>query len=187
MNEILIALILAYLIIIYVLFSVSFASWPLCIILILLLIFIIIQYKKIINLPTKIKNNKIKNTIYIKKEFMTNNELSFYYKIIDLEKDYNIIPQINLASIIQKADNNHFQNELFRNIDFAIFTKDYSKLLLLIEINDYTHNQKSRKERDEKVKNICNKANIKLITFYTKYPNEKEYVINRIINEINKI
>lgn len=36
------------------------------------------------------------------------------------------------------------------------------------------------------VKEICNSANIKLITFYTKYPNEKEYVLNRIISEIKK-
>ncbi len=187
MNEILIALILAYLIIIYVLFSVSFTSWPLCTILILLLIFIIVRYKKIINFSTKLKKNKVKNYVYIEKNFMTKNELSFYYKIIELEKNYNIVPQVNLASIVQKVSNNHFQNELFRNIDFAIFTKDYSKLLLLIEINDQTHNQKSRKERDIKVKNICNQANIKLITFYTRYPNEKEYVIKRILKEINRI
>lgn len=41
------------------------------------------------------------------------------------------------------------------------------------------------KKRDIKVKDICNKAGIKLITFYTKYSNEKEYVKNRIKEELN--
>ena len=40
------------------------------------------------------------------------------------------------------------------------------------------------KKRDIKVHDICNKAGIKLITFYTKYSNEKEYVKSRIIKEI---
>lgn len=35
-------------------------------------------------------------------------------------------------------------------------------------------------------KKICNDAGIKLITFYTKYPNEKQYVLNRIKEELEK-
>ena len=35
-----------------------------------------------------------------------------------------------------------------------------------------------------KVKKICNDIGVKLITFYTKYPNEKTYVINRIKSEL---
>ena len=77
-------------------------------------------------------------------------------------------------------------NELFKNIDFAIFDKDYKNVLLLIEINDSTHNKINRKDRDLKVKKICNDCNIKLITFYTKYPNEKEYVLKRIKEELDQ-
>ena len=45
---------------------------------------------------------------------------------------------------------------------------------------------KKRKNRDAKIKKICNAAGIPLLFFYTKYPNEKDYVINRIRNVINK-
>ena len=38
----------------------------------------------------------------------------------------------------------------------------------------------------KKVNKICNASGIPLIYFYTKYPNEKEYVINRIKDAINK-
>ena len=60
----------------------------------------------------------------------------------------------------------------------------YSKVLLLNELNDDSHNEYRRKQRDIKVKKICDKAGIKLITFYTKYSNEKDYVQNRIKEEI---
>lgn len=69
---------------------------------------------------------------------------------------------------------------------FAIFDKEFSKILLLIELNDNTHNKLNRKDRDLKVKKICNDAGIKLITFYTKYPNEKQYVLNRIKEELEE-
>ena len=101
-----------------------------------------------------------------------------------LEPKYKIIPQVNLGTIIEKISSEKFENELFRNIDYGIFTNDFSKVLLLIELNDQTHNQPQRKKRDIKVKEICNKANIPIMTFYTNYPNNQEYVINRILNKI---
>ena len=137
---------------------------------------------------TKAENEKQKNKTeneYKKTNLMTQTELFFYNKIQELEQEYKIIPQLNLGAIIEKQ-NKGYRNELFKNIDFAIFSKDFKEILLLIELNDSTHNQSKRKKRDKNVKEICNKAQIKLITFYTKYPNEKEYVLNRIKEEIKK-
>ncbi len=124
-------------------------------------------------------------TIYQKRNFMTNYEYKFYQNIKELEDEYQIVPQLNLAAVTKKINNNRYYSELFRNIDFAIFSKDYQELLLLIEINDQTHNNYNRRDRDMKVKKICNDIGVKLITFYTKYPNEKTYVINRIKNELD--
>ncbi len=58
--------------------------------------------------------------------------------------------------------------------------------MLLIELNDSTHDTYERKQRDIKVKNICENCGLELMKFYTKYPNEKEYVINRILKKIKK-
>ena len=134
---------------------------------------------------TKSKDKK-EETIYMLKPLMTAYEYKFYQILKTLEDEYIIVPQLNLASIVKKMNNNKYYNELFRNIDFAIFTKDYKKLLLLIEINDETHNQRKRKDRDLKVKKICNDIGVSIITFYTKYPNEKKYALNRIEKELNK-
>ena len=124
-------------------------------------------------------------TIYQKRNLMTNYEYKFYQNIKELEDEYQIVPQLNLAAVTKKINNNRYYSELFRNIDFAIFSKDYQELLLLIEINDQTHNNYNRRDRDMKVKKICNDIGVKLITFYTKYPNEKTYVINRIKSELD--
>ena len=71
---------------------------------------------------------------------------------------------------------------MFRNIDFAIFDKECEKLLLLIEIDDASHDTYKRKQRDQKVNTICRDAGIKLLHFHTSYPNEENYVLKRILN-----
>lgn len=143
-----------------------------------------------IEIDDDINETKVKKEIkYIKREFMSSYELKFYQMLLELNNEYNIVPQVNLGTVITKIDNG-YRNELFKNIDFGIFDKDFKNLLLLIEINDSTHNQPNRKKRDASVKNICESAGIKLMTFHTNMPNEKNYVINRIktsINEINNI
>lgn len=143
---------------------------------------------KIIKLILKIfgiySEEETKDIRYDKKNLMSDYEKNFYLKIRDLKNKYEIVPQLALASVIKKTSKYKYQNELYKIIDFAIFSKDYEELLLLIEINDNSHNKIERKERDLKVKKICQNTNIKLITFYTKYPNEKEYIIKRIESEI---
>ena len=124
-------------------------------------------------------------TIYKKKNIMTDYEYKFYLILKELEKyNYKVIPQVNLATIVEKVNNKKYYTELFRNIDFVIFNEDLTDVLLLIEVNDATHNTKKRKSRDIKVKSICANAGLNLITFYTKYANEKSYVLNRALASI---
>ncbi len=157
------------------------------ILIIIILIIIVLIIKKVFSynkIQNKDKNNKDKNNevLYIEKSLMTDYERYFYniFKELEDELDIKIHPQINLASIINKKTNNYYVSELFRNIDFAIFDKNYEKLLLLIEINDNSHKTRKRIYRDKKVDAILKTANIKLIKFYSNYPNKKDYVTNRI-------
>lgn len=118
------------------------------------------------------------------KKLMTDAEKNFYKIVQYFNVDYIIQPQINLASIIKIKDKRKI-SELFKNIDYGIFDKSYN-ILLLIELNDSTHLLKNRIIRDKKIKNICKKANIPLLTFYTRYKYDKDYIINRIENELKK-
>lgn len=125
--------------------------------------------------------------MYEQKEFMSYYEKYFYDILKDIERDYDVIvqPQVNLASVIEKNIKHKYVNELFRNIDFGIFDKNFHKLLLAIEINDSSHLKKDRIIRDLKVEKILNQANIKLIKCYTNMPNEKLYVTNRILTYLD--
>lgn len=115
-----------------------------------------------------------------KASIMTESERAFFEVFKKLvEPRYTVQPQINLASVIDKESRGRYRNELFRNIDFGIFDRDY-KLLVLIEINDHSHTLNNRKERDQKVKMICEEANIPLITFWTKYGINEIYIRNRL-------
>lgn len=112
---------------------------------------------------------------------MTKAEELFYNTLTEIVGvEFIVQPQINLATIIKKESKVKYQNELYRNIDFGIFKKSNYELLLLIELNDNSHNDPKRKQRDTKVKNICSEANIPLITFWLSMPNTKDYISNRI-------
>ncbi len=123
---------------------------------------------------------------YIKRPFLTKYELSFYNILKNLPSKYIVVPQVNLATIVSSKNPSKYRSELFRNIDYVIFSENFSDTLLLIELNDSTHKKISRKDRDLKVKRICNSAELKLMTFYTSYPNEKEYVLSRILKALEK-
>lgn len=117
------------------------------------------------------------------KNYLTPNEFLFYHKLLNVNDNFIVIPQVPLASIVKKV-NGKYQNELNKIIDFGIFDKNF-RLLLLIELNDSSHNQINRKDRDLRVKKILDDCFIKLLTFYTKYPNDQEYITKRINETLN--
>lgn len=125
-------------------------------------------------------NDEVK---YQQKESLLTNYEKYFYDIFERNfgDKYKIQTQVNLASVITKTNKFKYQNELYRNIDFGFFDKETLKPLLLIEINDATHQNKNRYERDLKVRNILEQAGIKLITFYSFYDNNEDYIVHRIL------
>ena len=122
----------------------------------------------------------------LKESLITETERSYYTAIKGvLPSEYFLQPQVNLASIVSRTDNFKFQNELYRNIDACVFDKAY-KPIILIEINDDTHKTSNRRERDQKVKAICEEAGIPLIAFWTSYGINPEYISKRIASGIEE-
>lgn len=155
-----------------------------------ILYYIFFWWLELIKLIINKDKKRQQSVTYSTKPLLSDYELKIY-KIINnhFANDYAIIPQVNLASIIKKQKKfpNQYQNELFRNIDIGIFDKTSYNPLLMIEINDKTHNEPNRIERDKKVKQILENANLKLITFYAKYDNKENYIIDRINEELSRI
>lgn len=157
----------------------------------LIIIFIIFIVLIINETTTKTGNDQTKDTQYeeqqnikiykAKNSILTNNEKEFYNKLFQVvDKNYLVLPQINLGSVVEKIDGSKFRNELFRIIDFGIFDRKTLKPLLLIELNDKTHKQAERYQRDLKVREILKDAGLPLLTFYSSYPNEIDYLHKKI-------
>lgn len=128
--------------------------------------------------------NPVKTYHYQTKRFLSPSELDFYHKLDLFQSTYRVIPQVNLACVVDKIDGK-YQSELYRNIDYGLFDANFN-LLLLIELNDSSHNTKKRQIRDAKVRKICDECHIPLLTFYTSYPNNVDYVCDRIQKCLDK-
>ena len=116
----------------------------------------------------------------LKKTLITSMEQKFFSAIKKaLPEGYLVFPQINLATFIQATDSTVYHNELFRNVDFLVTDAAY-KPRIAIEINDQTHRQSDRKERDKKVKDICAEAGIPLVSFWTSYGVNQEYIQKKL-------
>ena len=119
-------------------------------------------------------------TYSAKDNFMTDCEKRYFSAIRSVVGEkYTVQPQINLASIINKESLSKHRTELFRNVDFGIFDESYT-LKVLIEINDSTHEHSDRRERDIRVRQICQEAGIPLITLWTKYGINTQYIEKRL-------
>lgn len=132
--------------------------------------------------------NEEKAYLYELKEALMSKSEKQYFKAIKsvLPEGYSLQAQVNLASIIDRTDEHIFQNELDRIVDFGVFDGIY-KPIILIEINDSGHETRKRtKERDEKVKAICEEAGIPLVTFWTSDGVNVAYIAKRIAGGIEE-
>lgn len=137
-------------------------------------------------IPVPIVDND-KYLYNVRKTLISKSEQGFYNAIKTSVPDgYCVFPQINLASFIDRTDDARFHNELFRNVDFLITDSEYQPKFV-IEINDQTHLNVDRKERDEKVRKICEEAGVPILKLWTSYGVNPEYIKGRIDEILNKL
>lgn len=130
--------------------------------------------------------NKTNTATYKKKNLMTDIEIKCF-KSIELalkDTDFVAFPQINLATIVNKNPNYQIK-ELFRNIDFGIFHKETFEPILMIELNDNSHNEYERIVRDEQVKSILKQSKIPLLSLFTIFATQPEKIKHLIFHKIN--
>lgn len=102
-----------------------------------------------------------------KKQLLTPPEQELFAVLKKINPDkYEVIPQMALVNVIDKKTNTSYRNELFRVCDFCFMDKKTFEPLLLVELNDSSHNRADRLERDEKVAAICEDAGLPLVTFW---------------------
>ena len=123
----------------------------------------------------------------VKKSLITSTERSYLRAIKkSLPEGYIVLPQVSLRSVLIRTDNAKFQNELFRIADGLICRVEDYHPIAVVEINDASHLQSDRRNRDTKVKNICEEAGLPVITLWTSYGINEEYIKQRVQNAIEE-
>lgn len=127
--------------------------------------------------------------------FMTENELKFYHFLIKViveikeryELNLRIFAQVAVNRIID-VNNERKMNELFdkismKSIDFVIFEENTNKIKCCIELDDETHQNEKRIERDRILDQIF-KDTIKLIHIKRSEFYDFEETIKQIMQEV---
>ncbi len=114
----------------------------------------------------KHSNYQINNNIFTDTE-------KFFYKVlkeITIKMDLTIFTKVRLADIIYSPKFNYkdFNRIKAKHIDFVLTDKD-GNIKALIELDDKSHEQEKRKERDEFLNNIFQNQKIKLLRIPVKY------------------
>ena len=130
--------------------------------------------KDIYNTNNEINSDYIRkeNFPYRKKYLLTKNELEFYkcLNIIADELNLCVLSKIRLADLIEIYGHNN-NSEYFiyfgkikaKHIDFALAKKENLEIILLIELDDFSHNMQDRKSRDEIINEVCKQCNYKIL------------------------
>ena len=145
------------------------------------MLYFIIILLFIIDLFLRIKNKKNTNSFedelqepytnykekYIKKDYLlTQTELKFYKQLkkITDEKNLIICPQVSLYEIVRNKNFKGFNKIASKSIDFVIAEPNL-KIIMCIELDDYTHQQSKRIKRDKFINDLFNNLEIKFIRF----------------------
>ena len=100
-----------------------------------------------------------------KERFMSVPEQTLYETLLRIAGGgVDVFAQVALASIVDKVTYASYRNELFRVVDFLLCSAKTSEPLLVIELNDASHQREERIRRDEKVKCILQRAGVPLLT-----------------------
>ena len=79
---------------------------------------------------------------------------------------YYVFPQVKLDKLVKTTNQKNFYtywNKINKkSIDFVLVDKSTLETVQLIELNDYTHKQSRRADRDIFIKRVCDKAGIDL-------------------------
>ncbi len=122
-----------------------------------------------------------------KKAYITRPEAALFKSLKEIDPDrYEVFPQAALNSVIDKVTHNAYRNELFRVVDFVFTDKNDYEPLLLVELNDASHMRPERSERDRKVREICERAGLPLVSFTVAESRDFRLVRHTVLKNILK-
>ena len=162
---------------------------PKLIVVLVIVALALLVLKALTNNKSTSNNDDIK--VVSKENLLTEAENKFY-KVLNsvLEgTEYVVFVQVNLQALIKMTSQNSSTFWIYRNwinetyIDFVICEKETTKVVVVIELDDSSHNTEKRKKRDEKLNSIFSKANINIIHMPVKNDYFENELKNLLFNE----
>lgn len=117
-----------------------------------------------------LEKEEIESLPYKKTYLLTKNELYFYknLKPVADELGYTILSKIRVADLVKVNSNDKWEEQKYFNkisrkhVDFALAKPDNLEVILLIELDDNSHDYEQR-ERDIFINKLYNKTGYKLL------------------------
>jgi len=131
-----------------------------------------------------------------KKYLMTQTEHKFFGVLQEIIKDkYFVVPQVALARIIEVKEGQHdkygpdsfysnFSRINKKSVDFVIFEKGYFTPLLVIELDDYTHNFYYRRQRDKFLDEALKAAGLNILHIKPEYNYDITHLEHDIFSQL---
>ena len=103
---------------------------------------------------------------------MTDTEVIFFNKLKNALPEYNVFVQVQLSRIInsnsgEASERSFWFNRICRqSVDYVIVANDAQTTLVAIELDDWTHNSKTRQKADDKKDKALASAGIPIVRFH---------------------
>lgn len=157
-------------------------DWIYVVIALELIIILIFGYaKKKVDTAKKDSNEKIVDYPYKKRTLLTEAEKVFFIALKEALPKEHIFAKVRLWDIIDSTKNEYkYTNKIqSKHIDFLLTDENYIPQIA-IELDDKSHENARRKNRDEFLKKALEKAEISLLRIKV----QKEYTIESIQEKI---
>ncbi|MBQ9683965.1 DUF2726 domain-containing protein [Candidatus Saccharibacteria bacterium] len=123
---------------------------------------------------------------YAKSYIMTQHEREFFKTLNEvLGSKWYVVPQVHLSTLLNhkvKGQNwkGAFQHINGKSVDFVLLSKETTKPICAIELDDSSHDRADRSARDDEVERIFKQANIPLARFRKTENLSKQDIVNTI-------
>ena len=113
----------------------------------------------------KQKSKSSKSYSYsLKKSVFTNNELVFYKELRNAASSYIILSKINMKDVLDAKNNQSAFNAITqKHFDFLLCEPLSCKPILVIELDDSSHNTDKAKKRDSDKNSACKSAGLPIL------------------------
>ncbi len=132
------------------------------------------------------QNNQELYKYRLRKHIMTSREEYFYKMLCEIfQNRWYVLPQVGLSTLLNHEVSGQnwygaFQHINRKTVDYVLLSKSDLSVVCAIELDDYTHDRRSRKQRDSEVERIFKSVNLPLVRFRNISNLSQQDIVNQI-------